>query len=90
MYERRAIAKRGKKPVKPDEVALIGKRWKDTDDTDESYGTTYRVVDVYWDEEYDSVMVQSYDFDEYKYKPPAKPHEEHTDWDFLGLAEFRK
>ena len=37
-----------------------------------------------------SVMVQSHDFDEYKYKPPAKPHEEHTDWDFLGLAEFRK
>ena len=75
------MEKKGKKAVKPEEIEMIGKRWIDTEDDGDD--KTYRVVDVYWDEGYRVPMVQFYDFDEYKYNPPAKPDQKHLDWDSL-------
>ena len=41
-------------------------------------------------QDYRVPMVQFYDFDEYKYNPPAKPDQKHLDWDYLGFPEFKR
>ena len=58
LYEQRAAAKRGSRAVDEDQVALVGKQWRDIE---EGGSILFEIVDVYFDPEWDTVAVQSYD-----------------------------
>ena len=79
---------RGRKAVSDEQAAFIGRRWRDNEE-DSDASPVNRVADIHFDLEYDSVMVQSYDFEEYGWNPPVLPSNfKHSCWDWIGFDDF--